>query len=190
MGLQTRVSHPFSIAVKAASSSSALWIIIGSIVIPVVSPPSRILSMKGFAKGSGASCGRRKPRHDHIDFEPHQFRRQFGKAANLSLVRSELEPNVLPLDVTELAQRLGKQPPESLPTGRPTHQNANGWHLRLLRRGGERPTGRHAANQRDEPAPFLIEPHPIPHDEPGRTPGYRIGNDQSAGMPAILQPGQ
>src|SRR5437899_4172653 len=64
----------------------------------------------------GGSCGRRKPGHDHIDFEPHQFRRQFGKATNLSLVRSELEPNVLPLDVTELAQRLGKQPPESLPT--------------------------------------------------------------------------
>jgi hypothetical protein len=35
-------------------------------------------------------CSRCEPRHDQIDFTPHQLRSQFGKAAYLSLVRSEL----------------------------------------------------------------------------------------------------
>jgi hypothetical protein len=42
--------------------------------------------------------------------------------------------------------------------------------------------------QRDELAPFLIEPHPIPHAEPDRTTGYRIAGDQSANMRVISQP--
>src|SRR5262249_4177243 len=81
----------------------------------------------------GGNCGRREPGHDHIYFEPYQFRCQFGKTAHLSLVRSELEPYILPLDVTEFAQHLGKQLPKSLRTGSVTHQNANGCHLWLLR---------------------------------------------------------
>jgi hypothetical protein len=51
----------------------------------------------------------------------------------------------------------------------------------------ERPSSR-AAEQRDEIAPFLIELHAIPHDERGRTAGYRMGGDQSAAMRDILQP--
>jgi len=52
--------------------------------------------------------------------------------------------------------------------------------IALLRPCRERPCGRRAAEQRDELAPFLIELHPIPHAERGRTAGYRIGSDQSA----------
>jgi len=44
----------------------------------------------------------------------------------------------------------------------------------------ERPCSR-AAEQRDELAPVVIELHTIPHDERGRTAGYRIGGDPSAG---------
>ena len=44
------------------------------------------------------ACGRREVGHDHIDFEPHELSRQFGKAACLSLVRSELEPYSSSLD--------------------------------------------------------------------------------------------
>src|SRR5262249_3943973 len=101
----------------------------------------------------GSDCGRREPGHDHVDFELHQFRCQFGKMVHLSLVRSEFEPNVFPLDITELAQRLAKQLPELLPTGSGTHQNANGCHLRLLRPRRERPC-RSAAQEGDELAPL------------------------------------
>jgi len=38
----------FSITGKAASSSSALWSMIGAIVIPVASPASRICLRSGF----------------------------------------------------------------------------------------------------------------------------------------------
>src|SRR5215475_7763671 len=42
-------------------------------------------------------------------------------------------------------------------------------------------SGQAAAEQRDERAPVMIELHAIPHEERGRTAGYRIGGDQSAG---------
>jgi hypothetical protein len=44
-----------------------------------------------------------------------------------------------------------------------------------------RPPRRPAAGERDELAPVVIELHTIPHDERGRTAGYRIGGDPSAG---------
>jgi hypothetical protein len=97
--------------------------------------------------------GRGEPGHDHIDFEPHQLRRQFEKTACLSLVRSELEAYTLSLRVTQLAQRLPKNPPKFLRTGSIDHQDTNGWHVPPLRRRGERPKGRHAANHFEELAP-------------------------------------
>ena len=58
---------------------------------------------------------------------------------------------------------------------------------RLLRTGGERPRCR-AAEQRDELAPFyLIELHSVPVSQ-GRIVGYRIGEEESGGNGAILQP--
>src|SRR5262249_2118678 len=51
----------------------------------------------------------------------------------------------------------------------------------------ERPCSR-AAEQRDELAPVVIELHAIPHDERGRTAGYRIGRDQSAGFISVRLP--
>src|SRR5215470_7209199 len=45
----------------------------------------------------------------------------------------------------------------------------------------ERPRDSRAAEQRDERAPVMIELHAIPHEERGRTAGYRIGGDPSAG---------
>src|SRR5580692_7403699 len=53
-------------------------------------------------------CGRREPGHDQIDFELHQLRGQFRKTAWLSLVRSELVTNALPLNVTKLTHHLLK----------------------------------------------------------------------------------
>jgi hypothetical protein len=71
-----------------------------------------------------AICSRRVPSYDHIHFQPHQLRRQFRKVAQLSLVRSEFKPNVLPLSIDKFAQVLAEQVPELLPTGSATHQNA------------------------------------------------------------------
>src|SRR6516225_8416359 len=56
----------------------------------------------------GGSCSGREPGHDHIDFEAYQFRCQRRKAVDLSFVRTELEMNVLPIDVTKVAQCFGK----------------------------------------------------------------------------------
>src|SRR5258706_4171003 len=57
-------------------------------------------------------------------------------------------------------------------------------HRGLLRARGERPRRRGAAQQRDEVPLVLTELHAIPHDERGRTAGYRVGSDRSAGIPA------
>jgi hypothetical protein len=54
-----------------------------------------------------------------------------------------------------------------------------------LRVRRERPSGRSAAEQRDEIAPVVIESDAIPHDERGRTAGYRIGRNQSAGFISV-----
>jgi hypothetical protein len=108
------------------------------------------------------SAGRRGPGHDDINLERYQFRCQLGKTAHLSFVRSELKPYILPLDVTQVAQHLGKQLPKSLRTRSATHQDANGSHLELLRPRRDRPSCR-AAEKRDELAPFqLIKWHPSP----------------------------
>ena len=102
---------------------------------------------------------RREPGHDHIDFEAHQLRRQFGKAVRLSVIRPELEAYGLSLHVTQLAHRLSKNPPEFFRTGRANHQNADGRNSRLLRgRASERPQGCRTAEQSEEFAP----PHPLP----------------------------
>src|SRR5262249_24975540 len=41
---------------------------------------------------------RRVSGHDHIDFDPNEFGGQFRKSADVSFVRSKLEPDVLRLD--------------------------------------------------------------------------------------------
>jgi hypothetical protein len=52
----------------------------------------------------------------------------------------------------------------------------------------KRPRRRSAAEQRDEIASFqLIELHSVPVSQ-GRIAGYRIGEDESAGIAGILQP--
>jgi hypothetical protein len=57
----------------------------------------------------------------------------------------------------------------------------------LLRACRERPRSCRAAEQRDELASFqLIEAHSVPVSQ-GRIAGYRIGEDQSAGITGILQ---
>jgi hypothetical protein len=59
---------------------------------------------------------------------------------------------------------------------------------RLLRARRERPHRRRAPEKRDELAPSqLIELHSIPASQ-GRIAGYRIGEDQSAGIGATVQP--
>jgi hypothetical protein len=57
----------------------------------------------------------------------------------------------------------------------------------LLSARRERPRGR-AAEQRNQLASFqLIELHSVPVSQ-GRIAGYRIGEDESAGIAGILQP--
>jgi len=59
-------------------------------------------------------------------------------------------------------------------------EEPNHWHRRLLRARGERPSGRRAAEERDELAPFQsIELHSVPASQ-GRFAGYRIGEDHDS----------
>src|SRR5665213_948858 len=218
----TASGRSFSIAENAASSSSALWIIIGSIAVPMAAPLKRICSRNGLENGSGAltstatrcadgsksrissthfACqcrtdgghagdiptrpgealdqsgcdrvsgeghndrdvarrllrgegGRREPGHDQIDLEPHQFCRPFGEAVSLPRVRAELEPDAFPLDVTQVAQVLLKQPPEPFRAGRTDDQDADGRHFRLLRPRREGPEGRRAGDDCEKVAPL------------------------------------
>jgi hypothetical protein len=73
--------------------------------MPVTFPPGRTRLSTSLL---GGRCRWREPGHDHIDFEAHQFRCQLREAVYLSFVRTELEMNVLPIDVTEVTQCLGK----------------------------------------------------------------------------------
>src|SRR5438876_11812294 len=60
--------------------------------------------------------------------------------------------------------------------------------LGLLRAPSERPCCRRAAEERDELAPSqLIELHLVPASQ-GRIAGYRIGEEQSAGIGALAKP--
>ena len=76
---------------------------------------------------------------------PHSAKQQFGKAASLSLVRSKLISNALPIDVTEFVHRLLKQLPKLLRTGRPNYQDADLRHFSLLGADNQRPEGHGAA---------------------------------------------
>jgi hypothetical protein len=74
--------------------------------------------------------------------------------------------------------------------GSGVHENANAPHPlgRRLRPSRQRPRDSRAAEKRDELASFqLIEAHSVPVSQ-GRIAGYRIGEDQSAGITGILQP--
>src|SRR5262249_20365106 len=72
------------------------------------------------------------PGNDQVRLERPQLRRQFRKPAALPLVRTEFVTDVFALDISLLAHRVAKQPPEPLRTGNVTHQDANGYYLRLL----------------------------------------------------------
>ena len=99
-------------------------------------------------------CGGREPGHDDIDLETDQLGSQFGKPIGLSLCRSKLEPNVLSLDISQLAQSLPKVPPKLFRIGTAEDQCADGRQFcRLLRAPRERPHGWCSAEERDELAP-------------------------------------
>src|SRR3984893_16089061 len=70
---------------------------------------------------------------------------------------------------------------------RPGGKESDNRHDRLLPPRTQRPCRRRTAHERDEFASFhSIELHPIPHKPgPGAT-GYRIDDDQSAGVRMIL----
>src|SRR5438876_4302768 len=66
-------------------------------------------------------------------------------------------------------------------------EKSDDWHHRLLRPRRERPRDSSAAAKRDELASFdRIAFGPLRSQ--GRTVGYRISEDQSAGMAGIMQP--
>src|SRR5262249_51454702 len=92
-----------------------------------------------------------------------------------------LDRDILTIDVTGLPHAAIECSELLAPgSGRAAVEESDNRH-RLLRTRRERPSGRRAAEQRDERAPVMIELHAIPHEERGRTAGYRIGGDQSAG---------
>jgi hypothetical protein len=95
-----------------------------------------------------------KPPVDYIDFETDQLGGQLGKPVEMSLRRSKLKSNVLPLDMTQIAQSLPELPPEFFRADIANNQRADGRHLRLLCASRERPRHRRATQQRDELAPF------------------------------------
>ena len=80
-----------------------------------------------------------KPSDDYIDFETDQLGGQFGKPVEVSLRRSKLKSNVLPLDITQIAHSLPELPPKLFRTDIANNQCADGRHLRLLRARRERP---------------------------------------------------
>ena len=53
-----------------------------------------------------------EPRDDYIDFETDQLGGQFGKPVEVSFSGSKLKSNVLPLDITQIAQSLPELPPK------------------------------------------------------------------------------
>jgi len=92
---------------------------------------------------------------------------------------SPIDGKILTLDETMLAKLAKKR---SKRARRQRDQHADPPHpLALLRARGRRPSGRRAAEQRDElPSLQLIEWHSVPF-QPGRIAGYRIGEERSAG---------
>jgi hypothetical protein len=56
--------------------------------------------------------GGREPSDDYIDLETDQLGGQFGKPVEVPLRRSKLKSNVLPLDITQIAQSLPELPPK------------------------------------------------------------------------------
>src|SRR6266576_112283 len=83
--------------------------------------------------------GGREPSDDYIDLETDQLGGQFGKPVEVSLRRSKLKSNVLPLDITQIAQSLPELPPKLFRADIANNQYANGRDLWLLRECGERP---------------------------------------------------
>jgi hypothetical protein len=91
--------------------------------------------------------GGREPSDDYIDFETDQLGGQLGKPIEMSLRRSKLKSNVLPLDITQIAQSLPELPPKLFRTYIANNQRADGRHLRLLRPRRERPGDSRAAER-------------------------------------------
>src|SRR5262249_17726249 len=73
--------------------------------------------------------GGREPSDDYIDFETDQLGGQFGKPVGLSLRRSKLKSNILPLNVPQLAHPLPKLPPNPSRIGIANDQCADCRHL-------------------------------------------------------------
>jgi len=82
---------------------------------------------------------RRSSWRGRLDFETDQLGGQLGKPVEVPLCRSKLKSNVLPLDITQIAQPLPELPPKLSRTDIANNQYADGRDLWLLRECGERP---------------------------------------------------
>src|SRR5262245_48483148 len=100
----------------------------------------------------------------------------------MALRPTVFDRHVPPLDIASVAQAMAERGGElRVRAGRPTIEEPDHRHRRLLRARRERPRGHRAAEQRDELAPFpLTGMHPI---LTGREhiAGYRVAAEQSAG---------
>jgi hypothetical protein len=118
---------------------------------------------------SRPSCGLdhcRRHGEDHIDIHPHEFGCELGQLLD-AFHPAEAKDNVLPLDVTEVAQA----PLQRVHPARPCRSGPEiqkpdlSDFCRLLPARGERPCGCRAAEKRDERAPFHVGHggNPLPH---------------------------
>jgi hypothetical protein len=100
-----------------------------------------------------------------------------------------LNCEVTTVDPSEFAEPLNKNGNSLALNRRVGTQESDGRQFaRLLRPRRQRPRRRCAAQKRDElPSSQSIELHSVPASQ-GRIAGYRIGEDQSGGNEAILQP--
>src|SRR5262245_9888759 len=94
----------------------------------------------------------------------------------LAFGKAECEQNVIAFDIACLLQALTKCA-QTLRERCSSAKKPNHRHRRLLRPRRKRPRNRHAADERNELTPSLIELHSVPSQ--GRIAEYRINEGQS-----------
>jgi hypothetical protein len=102
--------------------------------------------------------GGRQCSDDDINLEADQLRGFLWKENTVALGRTNLQTNVLPIRVPELAERAAEGPQKDLRLWIASEQDANNWHLCCLRVHGERVQDGGAAAQRNELAPLHVLP--------------------------------
>ena len=151
---------------RASLSSSRLLTLVSVIISenPVTLPPGRArlvhvaraervrVAHEDYRNRGGRLLGRPRVdgtrRHDHIDLQPDEFLRKLAHPIRLSLGPPELDGEVAPLDIAQLAQLLAECLQGLRECRRILPQKADAIHLpRLLCATGDWPRDRNATDQ-------------------------------------------